>query len=194
MQISKQAVLLMAMGLCVLAGMGFNHSDENTGEVTTGEPRRRGFCIMPVGLGTDAITGGCNWDKRNDIEWIIEPTIRGDEFVASGRTKSDTVHVFWQAGQAMVSEFYYSPFQIYADCDTNAVGSILPPLSGRSRWSDLYPADVVAREWTVEGSSFTVRTSVPPAWDTLDNLELHVHSGTGGAISTPLSVAKIKRE
>lgn len=194
MQISKQAVLLVVMGLCVLTTMGFNRSNENADEVTTGEPRRRGFCIVPVDLVTDAITGDCNWNKRNDIEWIIKPTIRGDEFIASGRTKSDTTRVSWQAGQAMTSGYYYSPFQIHADCNTLAIGSILPPLSGGRTWSDLDPPDAVARGWTVDGRSFTIRSSVPSAWGTLDNLELHVHSGTGSINSLPLSVAKIKRE
>ena len=195
MRISKQAALLVVMGLCVLAAIGFNSNDANTDDATAeGEPRRRGFCIVPVNLISDAITGDCNWDKRNDIEWLIEPTILGGEFVASGRTKSNSTRVSWQAGQAMTSGSYYSPFQLYADCDTWSVGAVLPPLSGGRTWSALDPPDTVAHEWTTDGRSFTIRASVPPAWETLDNLELHVHSGTGRASGTPLSVAKIKRE
>ena len=193
MRVSKRAFLLMVTGICLIAAMGLN-ADENAGDAAGEAERRRGFCILPVGIVTDAITGDCNWEKRNEIEWTIEPTIRGNEFIASGRMKSDSPRVSWQANDAQTTGSYYSPFQIYADCNSVAVGNILPPLSGLSRWSDLDPADAVAREWTVEGRAFLIRTPVPAAWDVLDNLELHVHSGSHAYTGSPLSVAKIKRE
>ena len=195
MRISKQGALLIIMGICLISAMGLNVG-ETTGESVAGEGRRRGFCILPVpvGLVADAITGDCNWNKRNDIEWTIEPTIRDGEFIASGKMKADSPRVSWQASNALTSRVYYPPFQIYADCNSTSSGAILPPLSGSSEWTDLDPADAIAREWTIEGRSFLIRTPVPTAWVTLENLELHVHSGSGGITSIPLSVAKIKRE
>ena len=193
MQIARRSALLIAIGVLLISTMGLKFG-ESGGDIGSDDGRRRGFCILPVGFIADEVTGDCNWEKRNDIEWIIEPTINGNEFIASGKIKEDSSTISWQASDAMRSGLYYSPFQIYADCNSSPAGAILPPISGRGTWTDLDPGDVVAAEWSADGTSFLIRTPVPSAWDALENLELHVHSGSSSVTSVPLSVAKINRE